>query len=155
MDKKDIIIYSQKDFEDVMYRLDIRDENVKNFEKRLAFISILEPRCGHWFKSNHENVLNIDFYDLETDIEEMGYKAITPEQADEIIDFIEKNQEKQFHIHCHAGLSRSAGVAWFIRDYYDWVDKEKFDRNYKGRKFPNQKVFMELKRAYERKYYKD
>jgi predicted protein tyrosine phosphatase len=168
---KEIFIYSQPMFEDTMKRFEISDSNVSNYNDKFAFISILCPiyKCDdilnlsqgynniHWFETNHENVLNIDFYDLENDIvdDNHSYKAITPEQSDEIIEFIDKNQDKHFHCHCHAGLSRSSSVALFIRDYYDWVDKEKFDLRYKGKKFPNAKVFMELKRAYERKYYGD
>jgi predicted protein tyrosine phosphatase len=169
MEGKDIFIYSKNEFEHKMKELKITDENVLEHFENYAFISILCPNLAtegmveefieneHWFKENHDNVLNIDFFDIEQDIVDIDglLKAITSEQANEIVEFIEKNQNKVFHIHCHAGISRSSAVAYFIRDYYEFVNKELFDRRYTGKKFPNQKVFSELKRAFERKHYKD
>ena len=61
------------------------------------------------------------------------------------------NQNKNFLIHCHAGISRSGAVGLFIRDYFDWADKEYFDTNVMGKIHPNANVYKELKQAYERK----
>lgn len=150
-----------------MSKRGISDDNVHEYDD-CAFISILCPDIEekylipdifsdneHWFKKVHDNVINLDFWDIEKDVEYKGglLKSFTPEQADKIIAFIEKNNDKHFLIHCHAGISRSSAVAFFIRDYYNWVDKYEFDNRYRGRKAPNQKVFIELKNAYERKYY--
>jgi len=167
--KKDVFIFSKREFEDTMKRFEIYDSNVEKYEN-IAFISILCPTDydtnelfldvfsdnEHWFKNEHQNVLNIDFWDIEKEIEYGNGKVLkpfTPEQADEILNFIDKNQGKEFLIHCHAGISRSSAVAYFIRDYYEWVNKELFDRRYKGNKYPNQCVFTLLKKAFEKKYY--
>jgi len=56
-----------------------------------------------------KDVFEIKFWDIE---EQIGnYKPITNKQGKEIRDFIESNKNSKFIIHCHAGMSRSAGVA--------------------------------------------
>jgi len=55
------------------------------------------------------DVLQIQFWDIE---EAFGnYAPITKEQGTEIRNFIERNSDKKFLIHCAAGQSRSAGTA--------------------------------------------
>jgi predicted protein tyrosine phosphatase len=55
------------------------------------------------------DVLQIQFWDIE---EALGnYNPITAEQGKEIYNFIEKNKDCKFLVHCAAGQSRSAGVA--------------------------------------------
>jgi len=54
------------------------------------------------------DVLQMQFWDIE---EAIGrYKPLDEIQAKELRDFIEKNKDKKFLIHCAAGISRSAGV---------------------------------------------
>ncbi|RMD61790.1 hypothetical protein D6833_07755 [Candidatus Parcubacteria bacterium] len=56
------------------------------------------------------SVLQIAFWDIAGD--DVGrYKGITPEQGKTIASFIAANQDKQFIVHCAAGVSRSAGIA--------------------------------------------
>lgn len=107
------------------------DENVEDIND-VAFISIigtsdvqreyLHEDLQHWFKSNHSNVLNLEFDDVAHDIVWDDYKAyvITPKQAQEIIDFIEANLGKRFYIHCRAGVSRSGAICDFIKHNYDY-----------------------------------
>jgi len=55
-----------------------------------------------------KDTLFIDFWDIE---ESSGdYKIITKEQGKTINDFINKNKDSKFLVHCEAGQSRSAGV---------------------------------------------
>jgi predicted protein tyrosine phosphatase len=103
----------------------------------------------HWFKKNHDNVLNLEFDDVESDVALDGknkYKAFSEEQAREVAEFIDKNKNKTFLIHCLAGISRSGAVGRFLYDYYPWVDREWFDVNVKSRIQPNQRVYNELKK---------
>jgi len=56
-----------------------------------------------------KDVLQIQFWDVEDTIG--NYTVIDKEQGKVIKDFIEKNKDKRFLVHCAAGQSRSAGVA--------------------------------------------
>jgi len=56
-----------------------------------------------------DDVLQINFWDIENEFG--NYKPITKEQGLEMREFITKNKDKRFLVHCAAGQSRSAGVA--------------------------------------------
>lgn len=72
----------------------------------------------HWFKKQHNNVLNIDFDDSTFDDEESGIFSITESQAKDIVDFFENNiHVDNFIVHCEAGISRSAAVAVCFVDF--------------------------------------
>lgn len=55
------------------------------------------------------DVLQMHFWDIEESF--ANYEMISKEQGQEIKNFIIKNKDKQFLIHCAAGVSRSAGTA--------------------------------------------
>ena len=55
------------------------------------------------------DVLQMNFWDTERD-SDPKHPPITKEQGKEIKDFILKNKDTKFLIHCAAGMSRSAGV---------------------------------------------
>lgn len=164
--KNKIFVYPQHYFNSELLKSGINDENVEDIKDK-AFISIVcTDNCNegymlekhgeiyeHYFGKNHLNVFNIKFDDLEEDLIHKGrlYKTITKEQAEELINFMMNNENKDFYIHCHAGISRSGAVGLFIRDYFDWVDKTYFDTNIMKRIQPNAKVYNELKKAYEKK----
>ena len=101
----------------------------------------------HHFMENHKNVLNLEFDDVEKDIEVGGYsfKAITDEQAEAIVKFIIDNKGKDFYIHCLAGISRSGAVGTFIFDFFK-DDDTKFVSRPKIR--PNIEVLSKLKKNY-------
>ena len=44
-------------------------------------------------------------------------KDFTKAQAEYIVKFVKKHKDKQFVVHCFAGLSRSAAVALWIEEY--------------------------------------
>ena len=73
-----------------------------------------------------DDVLQIQFWDLEESI--ANYEIITSEQGQEIREFILKNKNKRFLVHCAAGISRSAGVACAIECL---VDFDGINYNYK------------------------
>jgi len=45
--------------------------------------------------------------------------GISPLQAKCLLSFIDKNYDKDFYVHCFAGVSRSGAIAKFINEYLD------------------------------------
>jgi len=74
--------------------ISIKDPNDKPFPKELL---------------NFKDTLEVGFYDTEDTTG--SYATLTKEQAKEIALFILKHKNERFLVHCHAGMSRSAGVA--------------------------------------------
>ena len=115
----------------------------------VAFISIIDSPAAlrFWnddnsvFASHHlnnaENVLNLDFDDVSNDGDHC--RALTDEQAEEIIAFILKHRGKDFLVHCKAGFSRSAAIGQVIKDFFPEYEN---NENYDGR---NAFVFSKLK----------
>jgi hypothetical protein len=166
---KEIYVLPQFLFDQIAKENDLTDSNVESF-KDTAFISIINANSyddgianshssdsAHWFKENHGNVLNLEFDDVEANATPEGecrYKAFSEEQAQEVVEFIERNSNKTFLIHCLAGVSRSGAVGLFLYDYYPWVDREWFEMNVKSGIQPNQKVLNELKKKVIHKKYR-
>ena len=167
MAKNKITVLPQHGFDSLMTYLNLDDSNVE-LNNNLAMISIIcSYECNntymvekhgigdvHHFKEDHQNVLNINFDDLENDklVDGLTYKTINTEQADILVNFIFGNIGRDFIIHCHAGISRSGAIAQFIRDYFNNdFDVHNFDLKIKSMIRPNQRVYKELKQAYERK----
>lgn len=86
-----------------------------------AAISIQDTISGGFGFELKENeyckaVLTLYFDDIERP--ERGLKRMTPEQAKQIVDFIEANKNVDtLLIHCFAGFSRSRAVGVFTREY--------------------------------------
>lgn len=76
-------------------------------------ISIINPEgvtpVNFDLLKHFDDVLQTSFWDLEEPIGRLS--IISDEEAFEIFNFINKNKDKRFLIHCMAGESRSAGVA--------------------------------------------
>ena len=112
----------------------------------------------HYLKNSH-NVLNLNFDDITEDIiyktdndETVTFKAMTPEQARQVIDFVENNLDKHFIIHCRAGRSRSQGVARAIYDLYGDI-YEVCDYNLVNPcNTPNMDVVSKIKREFYNKH---
>lgn len=127
--EKAITVFSHKNFDRYCMDMLLTDEVVEMCNDK-AFISIigteecqkyyLEEEEKHFFKENHPNVINLEFDDLDKDIEYKGhtFKAMSQEQADKLYQFIEYNKDKDFYIHCRAGVSRSCAVGRYIHDVY-------------------------------------
>lgn len=123
-----------------------------------AFISICDPgyedrELGlyHYFKDS-ENVINLDFYDIEDYFlpgnGKVKVNGMSDEQARKLYEFIKRNLGKDFYIHCAAGISRSQGVAKFITDiYFDLYPKDSM-RKENPCDFPNLHVVSLLKHIY-------
>lgn len=127
--------------------------------KDIAFISIGETKdCieynkfdeyGHYLE-NSDNVLNIDFDDLEQDfnIGEYHFKTITDKQAKQIYDFLTKHSDKHIICHCRAGKSRSAAISEFLLQMFPDKYAECEVNRLNNDKTPNGEVLRKLKRIY-------
>lgn len=82
--------------------------------KNLVLISISEPDTEEKMSDEpvhvvgFHDVLEMKFWDIEYPIGH--YEPLTWEQGKEMREFIVKNKDKKFLIHCRAGMSRSAGT---------------------------------------------
>ena len=155
-----IKVLSNNDFNKMCVERGIDDSNVEMLEND-AFISIIGTTDDsydmpgfHHFMENHPNVLNLEFDDVENDINIGGYsfKAITDEQADKLVQFIIENKGKNFYIHCLAGISRSGAVGSFIYDFFNDECEIEFEHRPKLR--PNIEVLSKLKKSYWYKNFK-
>ena len=165
-----IKVLSHENFDAICYKHglddDTLDEMVSQENYLYAFISIigtpecrkyyLEDETSHWFKREHLNVLNLEFDDVTEDLNWKGhlFKAMTEKQADQCIEFLEKNKGKIFYIHCKAGISRSGAFGRFIFDFYnqDKVYKEEEFEKDNSHIRPNNHVLRLLKRAFYKKH---
>jgi protein-tyrosine phosphatase len=154
-------------FDEKMKGMNLNDGNVDTMN--MGFISIIgtkeclkyyldEEKTKHYFNNEHENVLNLDFDDITVDALYNGhlFKAMTMEQAETSIDFIEKMLDKgvdEIKIHCRAGYSRSRAVAEFIYRLCEerGIDVEYLDRN-DYTTMLNQGVLRRLNHAYWKKH---
>lgn len=129
-----ILILPKVGFDNAMKQIGIDDSNVDTVYHSFAFISIgnsqrvagsgkqhnqFNPSFeeNHWFKSDHENVLNLVFDDIGPTLKEQEPSLVLFDEsmAKAIIKFWEKNKGKKFILHCTAGISRSGAVGNFIR----------------------------------------
>ena len=154
-------------FDEDMKQMGLNDENVES--SNMAFISIIgtkecldyyldEGDTKHFFNDTHENVLNLDFDDISTDVNYNGhiFKTMTIEQAEKAIDFIEDMVKKNvdiIEIHCRAGYSRSRAFGEFIYRYCqdNGIEVEYEDRN-DYTTMLNQGVLRKLTHAYWKKH---
>lgn len=97
--RAEVMKYSEDGFKS----LDINENTV--------LISITDPKSDFLpvkIQNQFKDVLNIQFWDME---EQIGnYKPINKEEATIVRNFIINNKDKNFVIHCEAGISRSSGV---------------------------------------------
>lgn len=93
-------------------------ERTMDVPHNAAIISICSSGSEKEYHIFHgDRVLNLDFDDITYAMD--GYEEFTKEMADDVVKFIEKNIDKDFYIHCSAGISRSQAVTKFIHLNYD------------------------------------
>ena len=138
----------------------------KEVPNDIAVISINNGTCFenecHVCK-DADNVLNLNFddadpisYGLSEYIQFYSYnisgeKSITlkffnNEMAKQVVEFIEDNKDKNFYIHCSAGISRSQAFVKYIKNVYDFINWETNPNN--PCLYPNGFVFQKLMQAY-------
>jgi predicted protein tyrosine phosphatase len=85
-------------------------------------ISIGSPEESYSLKPGWDEVLRVEFDDVvkvPTGLAHHNIVAFHAAHADLIHAFIERNIEKDFVIHCSAGVSRSVAVGSFMKDALD------------------------------------
>lgn len=109
----------------------------------------------HWFKEQHDNVLNVDFDDITTPTKSTEYGmsyGITDEQAERIVKFVLAHSDvENWYIHCRAGRCRSVAVGLFVKELME----SKFNKqvNYRTTRFityQNEFVAWKLRAALQR-----
>lgn len=85
-------------------------------------ISIGSPDESYELKPGWDDVLRIEFDDvvkIPTGMTGHNIIAFCMDDAETIHAFIEKHSDKDFMIHCSAGVSRSVAVGSFMREIFD------------------------------------
>ncbi len=162
--KKSILVFNQKSFKDMVDMCKI------NHIEDVAYISIsASEECAsdyfhdlsetEHYLENSDNVLNLNFDDITEDFtfknqygNDVTYHAMSLEQARQIIEFVEKNKDKNIIVHCRAGKSRSAAVARALFDCYIDIYAENNFNNYNQINTPNPDVLAKVKRAFYEKH---
>lgn len=148
----DILVSPKQEFDGILRQRNINDENVETFND-IMFISINDSD-GHfsqsYFNREHPNVLIMYMDDVSKDGQSSPTnsgetRAFTEEDADRIIEFIQKNKDKHGAlIHCAAGISRSGAIGHFLVNYFE-EDFQRFqEKNYQVR--PNAHILSTLNR---------
>lgn len=120
-------VLSKNKFDEILNRIGIGQENVCD-DRTQAFISIINSDLQQksYFDTNTDNVLVLTFDDA-TDLENQrrsklglpDLKLFTRQDAQDIIDFIERNRDiETLWVHCSAGRSRSGAVGTFANDVW-------------------------------------
>jgi len=129
-------------------------ESAEDFTKRditstYAIISITEPREAIADLPDNR-ILRLQFHDIDREV--TGCKLFAIEDAKEILKFVEKQiaHVNFFIIHCHAGISRSAGVAAALSKIYNQTDEYIFTS---GKYMPNMLVYRTILEEYHTNKY--
>ena len=103
-------------------------------------------------------VLRLQFHDIDQRHLDkypglvVEYNVFNEDQAKQIVDFLNKldNQVDTIYVHCSAGVSRSAGVAFFIAEKYDVpINKQSVEYFGKNYRIYNKLVYSTLRKADE------
>lgn len=155
---------SYREFKASMDVSKVIDENVES--KKSAIIEIMGEqdllKMPFWFKQDHSNVLRLIFDDVDEplkiwsighpDDDEREYIPVVPmseEQGKLIVEFVKANFEaSSFIIHCTAGISRSAGVAYFINEFINecFGKTDEWFRQINPHTSPNQRIINILRK---------
>lgn len=122
---------------------------IAELEKNQVLISIRDKGANYKLSipDSDERIFCSTFGDCSEDaVEWRGtmFYGITDEQAREMYLFCEKHKDKDFIVHCTAGVSRSAAVCLFLNLCYNHVLKDKFFLM----SSPNSRVVYKLLKAY-------
>jgi predicted protein tyrosine phosphatase len=107
-----------------------------------ALISITGPAGEAQLKYGWTHLLRLEFHDA--DVEEFdGCLLFDSDMARQVIQFVEQlpPDVTRFFVHCHAGISRSAGVAKFVAEMTDTP----FNKDYASY---NRLVYSTLRKTY-------
>lgn len=107
-------------------------ESIKKLPENHVLISINQEEPEELFPlkidRNLPEVLTLRFSDITKPLDYKGQMLypINKKQTLQLLEFIEKYKDKNFIIHCAAGISRSGAVAQFINETYGHSLKPEF-----------------------------
>lgn len=115
--------------------------------ENMAIISVTSPREWASLKSGWKDTLRLQFDDIDrvhTNIQLLvGTNLFLEHQAEEIIDFLDKNKDvDELIVHCMAGISRSSAIAKFAAEKFNCND---FLHRYEKYDLYNKHVYRTLK----------
>lgn len=165
-----VYVLGKNQFDSLMDRQQVTDDSIA--EKTDVFIISINntQNCDSinvpYFKENKSNLKIMYFDDVDSDIydtklttDENGKvvsfldytkiiaKAMTYDQAVELVDFIVANKnKKQCIVHCTAGISRSGAIGMFINELYGEIYSEFIRKN--SNIHPNTYILNLLRKAY-------
>ena len=123
-----------------------------DFDKKKIIISIRDPHNdkAEFIQGNSsiKDVLYLSFYDISEETKSIfgGYESMSPIDAILIRDFVLKwqNEIDTIWVQCEMGMSRSAGIAAAIMEYFDIDSKEILESN---QYYPNRLCYNVTKNA--------
>ena len=115
-------------------------EQIKYLPSNTVLISINEeelPLRKLNLDRQSNKILTVRFNDITAPKEYNGtlIKPINFDTCLKILDFININQGKDFIIHCHAGISRSAAICLYLHIIHGYELKPNFWKTSKPNKF--------------------
>lgn len=130
-----IFTFSKHGFDTFLQSKGTTRDNVEE-KKNVFFISINDspettPEVPYLENTDNVKVLTFDDVEQDTTSYKRGlhYKAMSPEQALELVQFIHQHLDKKLClIHCSAGVARSGAVATFIHQIVD-SNKDQFQED--------------------------
>lgn len=134
----------------ILNRKEAKKFSLEEHDFKSAIISITDTnKADVVFDKNEVNgiraVLRLKFDDVERDYK--NEHCITKEDAENIVNFVNKNKNKvdKFIVHCEAGVSRSAGVGAAIMKALNGDDWDVFKNPLKC---PNMKCYRMVLNAF-------
>lgn len=126
-----------------------------DFDNNKIIISIRDPnKVKPEFNINNssiKDILYLSFYDISEETKSIfgGYKSMSPIDAILIRDFVLKWQGEidAIWVQCEMGMSRSAGIAAAIMEYFDMDSKEILENN---QYYPNKLCYNLTKGAFNK-----
>ena len=103
-------------------------------DEKVAMISIYtpieeyhdEPFMSTIIGNGVEEILRLGFFDIDNSYPSIEGK-MTIDDAELIVDMVERNMDKKIIVHCDAGQSRSTGIAAALSRFYNGDDSEYFN----------------------------
>lgn len=97
--------------------------------KDTVLISVSDEHDPEWnLKVNGENVLRLRFSDVRAVTTHKGkiYNPMSKSDANKILEFIEKNRDKDIIVNCAWGVARSGAIALAAHILYNYQLKPNF-----------------------------
>ena len=104
------------------------EENLSEFLHH-AFISILDEDNDEKLYPETDNFLQVKMWDIDKRVvTDKGkvFELPSDEELIKIVEFCEKHKDKDFFVHCSAGISRSGAVAKYLNETYNFTPEDMY-----------------------------